>query len=100
MASRSRQRGAVLLGCAGGMLLVAAGLASAYYVVSTRSEARAAPVAPEPTTAGPQLHAAGPSQALRDLLARQVEIRTGTATTKLSWADLGVEVDPDELARG
>ena len=83
------------------MLVVAAGLAGGYYVFSTRSEARAATAPPanpaEPKTA--PAHGAAPSQALRDLLARQVEVKTGSAVTKLSWADLGVDVDPDELAR-
>ncbi|HEY1553319.1 MAG TPA: VanW family protein [Kofleriaceae bacterium] len=92
-----RQRGSVLLGGAGGMLVVAAGLASAYYVTSTRSEARAAPAA-EPTQVAP-VQAGESSQSIKELLARQVEVKTGTATTKLSWAELGVEVDPDELAR-
>lgn len=36
------QRDAVLFGLAGGMLVVAAALAGGYYVIATRSEARAA----------------------------------------------------------
>src|SRR5882672_1815110 len=36
------QRGAVLLALAGGMVLASGALASGYYVVTTRSEARAA----------------------------------------------------------
>ena len=41
--SRSqKQRGAILLGLAGGMLVVAGGFAGAYYVVGTRSVAVAA----------------------------------------------------------
>src|SRR5579863_1831890 len=99
MVSRLRQRGSVLLGSAGGMLLVAAGLASAYYVMSTRSEARAAPAAEPAQPAATPAHVDGASPTLKELLARQVEVKTGTATTKLSWSDLGVEVDPDELAR-
>ena len=39
---RSTQRGAVLFGLAGGMLVVAAGMLGGYYVLGTKSEARAA----------------------------------------------------------
>ena len=80
------------------MLVVASAFAGAYYVVSTRSEARAATV-PAPAAAEPAARPAAPSQALRDLLARQVEVNTGSATTHLTWADLGVEIDPDEVGR-
>lgn len=97
MSPRFRQRGAVLLGCAGGMLVVAAAFAGAYYVVSTRSEARAA-TAPTPV-AEPAAKTEAPSQDLHGFLARQVEIDTGSVKTKLAWQDLGVEIDPDEAAR-
>ena len=40
--TRVTQRGVALLGLAGGMLVVAGGLTGTYYVVATRSEARAA----------------------------------------------------------
>src|SRR5438874_13432944 len=96
--SRFAQRGTVLLGCAGGMLVLAAGLAGGYYVLSTRSEARAAnaaPVAPEPAP----MHGAVSPDAVKQLLARQIDVKTGSATVKLAWSELGVEVDPDELQR-
>jgi len=91
----------VLFGTAGGLLVVASALAGTYYVVSTRSEARAATttttqkqekvvVAPHTPTAGPALDA---------FLKRSVEIKTGNGPTKLTWAELGIEIDPDELAR-
>ena len=92
----------VLFGAAGGLLVVASALAGTYYVVATRSEARAATahtpsldkVAAKPvattTKAGPVLDA---------LLARTVDVKTGAATAKRTWAELGVEIDADELAR-
>ncbi|MEO8699192.1 MAG: VanW family protein [Kofleriaceae bacterium] len=84
-----------MLGLAGGMLVVAAGFAGAYYVVGTRSVAAAATTsAAEPGT--------GAQVAVKDvssLLAKQVELKTATGSTKITWSDLGVEVDPDESAR-
>jgi vancomycin resistance protein YoaR len=91
---RTNQRGTVLLGCAGGLLVVAGGLAAGYYAVATRSEARAGTIPmtkSEPTKTG--------GKALAALLAKQVEIKTGTAVARLAWSELGVEVDPDELGR-
>ena len=90
----------VLFGAAGGLLVVASALAGTYYVVSTRSEARAATttaplksdkVAPAPTVKG------GP--ALDAFLARTVEIKTGNGSAKKTWAELGIEIDADELGR-
>src|SRR3954453_23451050 len=102
MSNRLGEHGAVLFGLAGTLLVAAGGLAGGYYVVSTRSEARAA-TRPEPTTndkahATPNANAKA-SPALEALLKRTVDIKTGMGTTKMSWADLGVEVDPDELGR-
>ncbi len=64
--TRVSQRGAVLLGCAGGMLVVAGALAASYYVVSTRSEARAAtvPAANKPETNASQPVTPGSTKAL------------------------------------
>ncbi len=96
--TRARQRGAILLGIAGGMLVAAGGLTGAYYVVATRSEARAATVTQPPAT--DRLHpGATASAALTALLAQPVDVTANGTTEKLTWADLGVEVDPDELAR-
>jgi len=102
MGTRVKQRGAVLLGCAGGMLVAAGGLAAAYYAVSTRSVAGAAtlPNGPElakaekVTTAGKALAAYLDTPVAISLGAKQP-----TVTTK-TLAELGVEVDPEELGRG
>ncbi len=96
MSNRLGQHGAVLFGLAGSLLVAAGGLAGGYYVVATRSEARAATISPKRE----QVKTAAPStKALDELLAKKVEIKTGGAMASLSWAELGVEVDPDELAR-
>ncbi|HEX7702165.1 MAG TPA: VanW family protein [Kofleriaceae bacterium] len=102
MGTRVKQRGAVLLGCAGGMLVAAGGLAAAYYAVSTRSVAGAAtlPNGPElakaekVTTAGKALAAYLDTPVAISLGAKQPAVTTKTL------AELGVEVDPDELGRG
>ncbi len=92
--TRSKQRGAVLLGVAGGMLVVAAGFAGAYYVVGNRNVANAA------TTKAPDEPARGAApQNLSALLSREVEVKSANGTVKLTWAELGVEVDADEAAR-
>lgn len=41
----SKQHGAILLGLAGGMLVVSAGFTGGYYLLGTKSEARAATTA-------------------------------------------------------
>lgn len=102
---RSAQHGAVLFGLAGTLLVAAGGLAGGYYVVSTRSEARAAtrpPINPveakleqvKTPTAKPASNAE-----LDKLLAKTVDIKTGSGNARLTWGDLGVEVDAAELAR-
>lgn len=96
----SKSQDAILFGLAGTMLVAAGGLAGGYYVVSTRSEARAA--TPAPTTSKVEHQPRGDaksSPALDALLKRSVELKTGSGTAKMTWADLGVEVDPDELGR-
>src|SRR5512135_3562439 len=95
--TRLHQRGAVLLGVAGGMLVVAGGLAGGYYVVGTRSEAQAATAtpakAPEP----------GKAQPSADVAAKSVDIKIGAVTTKMTWAALGIgkdgELDRDAAAK-
>lgn len=102
MSKRHGQRGAVLFGLAGGMLVVAGSLAGGYYVVATRSEARAATARPVAETKKDQPAVATPgkaSAALEAFLKRPVQIKTGSATAQLTWAELGLEIDPDELAR-
>src|SRR4051812_4578477 len=101
--TRSKQHGAILLGLAGGMLVVAAGLTGGYYVLGTKSEARAA-TTPEPVggIAGDRVVPASPgtvSEALRAYTTREVAIKTAGGIATLTWADLGIEVDPDELGR-
>ncbi len=98
--TRAKQRGAVLFGLAGGMLVVAAGLIGGYYVLGTKSAARAAsmPGTPskEPTRAKP---AAAPSTALGAMLAKTVSLKLAGQTIAVTWAELGVEADPDESGR-
>lgn len=96
------QHGGVLLGLAGGMLVVAAGLMSGYYLLGTRSEANAATV-PVPRSE-PVKTPAAPIGSLEALLAQRVEIQFVTGAAKLpldriSWAELGVSIDSDESAR-
>src|SRR5271170_3511531 len=92
--TRVQQRGAALLGLAGGMLVVAGGFAASYYVVSTRSEARAATRPTETESAPRDSHVSAPTGALAAYPARAVEIKTATVTVKMTWADLGIEIDP------
>jgi hypothetical protein len=92
-ATRVRQRGSVLLGLAGGMLAAAGAFASAYYVIGSHGEAHAA-TAPSPKAGTPAPHGE-----LVALPAHAVEVTMGGATAKLTWAELGVELDPDEAAR-
>src|ERR1041385_8187443 len=100
MSPRLGQNDAILLGLAGTMLVAAGGLAGGYYVISTRSEARAATPPKTEVAAKPTPSAPGKSSpALDALLKRTVDIKTGSGIAKLTWADLGVEVDPDELGR-
>lgn len=105
MSNRQSQHGAILFGLAGTLLVAAGGLAGGYYVVSTRSEARAATRPPmNPVEAklenvkSPNARPAS-SPALEQFLAKSVDIKTGSGTAKLTWADLGVEIDAGELAR-
>ncbi len=97
------QRDAVLFGVAGGMLVVGAALAGTYYVISSRGEARAATLPPAAAKSDPAAttpHAAVKAgAALEAFGSRVVEIKTGSGTAKKTWAELGIEVDPDEVAR-
>jgi vancomycin resistance protein YoaR len=110
--SRSHQQGTVLLGVAGGTLVVACGLVGGYFLLGTRSEARAAtsvshdPAPParavaEPLTRAPAATAgtADPPAALAGYLGREVELVTAHGSVKLTWAELGAGVDPDEVGR-
>jgi vancomycin resistance protein YoaR len=92
-ATRIHQRGAVLLGLAGGMLVVAAGLAGGYYVIGTRSEAHAAAAPKQPAEPAKKVASA------TDVPARAVDVKIGTATVKLTWAELGIAIDNDEVGK-
>jgi vancomycin resistance protein YoaR len=117
--SRSQQHGAVLFGVAGGMLVIATGLVTGYFVLGDRSEAHAAtPPTHEPAQPGAEKpamrsatspatpraepraepRAASPA-ALAGYLAREVELVTARGSVKLTWAALGAAVDPDEVGR-
>lgn len=93
--NRTAQRGAVLLGIAGGMIVVAGGLVGGYFVLGNRSVASAASAPPT----GPTPAVAAPPQSLSALLAREVTLKTASGASTLTWAELGVEVDPEEAAR-
>lgn len=75
------------------MLVVAGSLAGGYFVVGSHSEARAATVT-EPTQPD------APRVASQTSVPEQsVEIKTAGGTAKLTWADLGIETDPDEVGK-
>ena len=55
----------------------------------------------EPTAEPPAAAPAAPTPRSTRCLAREVDAEDRrAATTKLTWAELGVEIDPDEVARG
>ena len=95
--TRSRQpnHGAVLLGLAGGMLVVAAGFTGGYYVLGNKSEARAATM-PVTAAAATDAKPATSSDVISAFLARRIDVHTASGITHLTWAELGVELDPDE----
>ncbi|CAN5490804.1 hypothetical protein BH11MYX1_BH11MYX1_28350 [soil metagenome] len=104
--TRVKQRGTVLMGCAGGMLVAAGGLTAAYYAISTRSVAGASTLPSAAATEGGRTRgsaaAATNAQALAAYLATPISISLGskTAVTTRTLAELGVEVDPAEVGRG
>ena len=74
--ARVSQRGVALLGLAGGMFVVAGGLTATYYVVATRSEARAATVSSKTTEAQPKVASS------TELPKQTVEVKTAGGTVK------------------
>jgi vancomycin resistance protein YoaR len=96
--ARPAQHGAVLLGLAGGMLVVAGGLVGGYFIMNKNSVARAA-TAPTETTREVAVAPAAPMKSFDELLTREVDIKTATGTVRLKWSELGVELDPDEVKR-
>jgi vancomycin resistance protein YoaR len=99
--TRSHPQGAVLLGVAGGMAVVAAGFLTGYLALGSQREARAAtPVAPARPAVEPRAQAAGVAPAgLAGYVARPVELVTAHGSVTRTWAELGAAVDVDE-ARG
>ncbi len=98
--TRSKQHGAVLFGLAGGMLVVAAGLIGGYYVLGTKSEARAATMpTPANEPSGAKRSAPAPSTALGAMLGKTVNVKLAGRTIAVTWTELGVEADPDESGR-
>ncbi len=99
--TRSSQHGAVLFGLAGGMLVVAAGLIGGYYVLGTKSVASAATTqgvpatTAEPVAKKPAAAATGPIGAY---LGKTVTVRIAGHDIAVTWAELGLEPDPDEAA--
>ena len=93
--SRSTQRGAVLLGLAGGLLVVAAGFAGSYYVVSSRADAHAATV----TKSAAESHASASTDGVAGLPKRAVAVKIGAAVVPMTWADLGIDVDQSEVGK-
>lgn len=97
-----KRRGTVLLSSAAAMMAVAIGFCAAYYALAARTDAHAAVMAPTsayegaPTTPPPSQPNA---EALSALVAKPVRLRWGGATAQLPWSELGIDVDPRELAR-
>jgi vancomycin resistance protein YoaR len=85
------------------MLVIAAGLAGGYYVLGSRGEATAATLPTKAATKvepGHGIPAAQPTNAtvLSAYLARKVTVKTSSGPVQMTWAELGVEADPDEMA--
>jgi vancomycin resistance protein YoaR len=80
------------------MLVVAAALAGSYHVITSRGEARAATRPSVEETRTPRAVATG-GAALEAFPSRIVAIETGSGIAKRTWAELGIELDPDEIAR-
>lgn len=104
--SRWHQQEAVLFGVAGGMLVVATGLVTGYFVLGNRSEAHAATRATREAArpVSEQVRATkepppGLATSLAPYLERQVELVTAHGSVKQTWAELGAAVDPDELGQ-
>ena len=95
--ARPAQHGAVLLGLAGGMLVVAGGLVGGYFIMNKNSVARAA-TAPVESKQEPTATAA-PVKSFDELLTHEVDLKTATGIVRLKWSELGVEIDPDEVKR-
>lgn len=98
----SQHPGAVLLGVAGGMLVVAGGFVAGYFVLGQRSQAHAATQPTHEPVGHEAEKAIAPPAALAGYLAREIELVTAHGSVRLAWSELGAVVDPDEVghARG
>ena len=94
--SPSPKRGSVFLGLAVAMLVVSGGLLAGYFLLDSRvSEAEAARID------RPQVAQDDIESAMTALLGSEVTVVAGerTISSALSWSDLGVAIDRDELRR-
>jgi vancomycin resistance protein YoaR len=96
--SRSHQKGAVLLGVAGGLIVVAGGFAAAYFVLGELGAHAATSGPPAPAVAAPEPARPAPG-AVADYLRREVELATPRGAVALTWAALGAEIDDAEVGR-
>ena len=90
-----KQSGTIYFGSAAAMAVVAVGFVGGYFILEQRGPAHALATVAGPKPAGPPPDIAGLTAQLR----RSVSVQAGTAHAELTWSDLGVEIDPDELAR-
>jgi vancomycin resistance protein YoaR len=75
------------------MLVLAGSLAGGYYVVGTRSEARAATVSDTKKPDSPHV------ASQMSFPQQQVEIKTAGGTVKMAWSELGIETDQEEIGK-
>ena len=97
--TRRPQHGAVLFGLAGGMLVVAAGMIGGYYVLGTKSEASAATTQNVPTSStepAAKKPVAAATGAIGAFLGKTVSVKIAGHDIPVTWAELGLEPDPDE----
>lgn len=97
--TRLHLQGTALLGVAGGLAAIAAGLVAGYFLLGPDHEAHAAATAPVATVEPPR---AAPPPGLDGYLTRQVELIAGNGSAVRTWSELGAAIDPDEsgAARG
>src|SRR3954465_11192948 len=98
--TRSHPHGAVLLGVAGGMAVVAAGFLTGSFVLGWDHEARAATAVEPPRPAiEPRASGTGAPPGLAGYLARPVELVTAHGSVTRTWAELGAGIDTHEARR-
>jgi vancomycin resistance protein YoaR len=97
-APHAGQSGAVLIGLAGGMMLVSGGLAGAFYL----GLGRGAHAATGPRDQGSLVEARGAAAVppvVAGYVQRTIDVVASGTTVRLRWAELGIEGDPDEAGR-